>query len=108
MQLEIYRVALGVVGGVAGLVRRIGRQDRALADQLRRAACSVPLNIAEGESALGGNRRLRFDTARGSAKETVACLEVAVAMQYVDAADIQASVRGMGRIVATLTKLMRR
>ena len=108
MQLQVYRVSLDVVRGVGGLAGRIGRVDADLARQLRRAASSVPLNIAEGECAIGGNRRSRFDTARGSAKESVACLEVAVAMGYLAANDIAAVVDGFGRVAATLTNLMRR
>ena len=30
----------------------------------------------------GGNRRLRYATALGSARETMACFDVAVAMDY--------------------------
>jgi len=108
MQLNVYRDALVVIAGVARLGERIRRRDPDLARQLRRAAPSIALNIAEGETAIGGNRRLRFDTAIGSAKETVACLEVAVAMTYLPQRDIEASVDGLGRVVATLVKLQRR
>ena len=108
MQLEIYRFSLTVIGELAGLARRIGRQDRGLSDQLRRAAQSVALNLAEGECAVGGNRRMRFDSSMNSAKESVACLEVAVAMGYLPQADIDASANGLGRIIATVTKLNRR
>jgi len=108
VQLKIYRFSLDVVGEVTKLVTRIGRHDPDLARQLRRAAPSIPLNLAEGESALGGNRRTRFDTAKCSAKESIACLEVAVAMNYLAANDIVEPVNGLSRIVATITVLNRR
>ena len=108
MQLKVYGFSLGVIEGLAGLARRIGRQDPDLARQLRRAAPSIALNLAEGECAIGGNRRARFDSAKGSAKESIACLEVAVAMGYLQGHDIAEAVNDLSRIVATVTLLLRR
>ena len=52
----------------------------AVHDQLDRASTSVPLNIAEGNAKYTAPDRCRyFDTARGSALECAACLEVLVA-----------------------------
>jgi four helix bundle protein len=55
----------------------IRAQDAKLADQLRRAAQSVVLNIAEGRGNRSGNAELRFATACGSAKEVRAALHLA-------------------------------
>jgi four helix bundle protein len=52
----------------------------AVSDQLDRASTSVPLNIAEGNGKYTSPDRCRyFDTARGSALECAACLDVLVA-----------------------------
>jgi four helix bundle protein len=52
----------------------------AVSDQLDRASTSVPLNIAEGNAKYTPPDRCRyFDTARGSALECAACLDVLVA-----------------------------
>jgi len=52
----------------------------AVSDQLDRASTSVPLNIAEGNAKYTAPDRCRyFDTARGSALECAACLDVLVA-----------------------------
>ena len=52
----------------------------AVADQLDRASTSVPLNIAEGNAKSTAPDRCRYlDTARGSALERAACLDVLVA-----------------------------
>lgn len=52
----------------------------AVFDQLERASTSVPLNIAEGNAKFTAPDRCRYwDTARGSALECAACLDVLVA-----------------------------
>jgi len=51
----------------------------AVTGQLDRASTSVALNIAEGNAKYTGPDRCRyFDTARGSALECAACLDVLV------------------------------
>ncbi len=108
MQLKVYFVALETVENVGPMAARIAREDRDLARQLRRAATSVVLNIAEGERQRGGNRRARFETAIGSASESVACLDCAVALGYVEkSAEVLAAQDGFDRVGRTLTKLMR-
>ena len=48
-----------------------------LKDQLKRAAISIPLNIAEGSGKIGKPDRLRFySIARGSAMECAAICDV--------------------------------
>lgn len=72
-----YRKSVDLVGEVAVWSRNLPRGYGWLADQARRAAGSVPLNVAEG---LGrpsrAERRRFFEIAIGSAHETAACLEV--------------------------------
>jgi len=57
-----------------------------LAEQLKRAAQSVVLNIAEAHGNDAGNARARFSTACGSAKEVRAALNVASDWGYIEAA----------------------
>jgi four helix bundle protein len=66
------------------LLAAIERRDRDLGTQLRRAASSVVLNIAEGSGSFGGVRTQRYRTALGSARESVSCLRVAEAFGYID------------------------
>jgi four helix bundle protein len=80
--MRVYEQAMRVVRGVAGVADAIGRHDRDLLGQLKRATSSVPLNVAEGLGHKGGNREQRFCTALGSAREVAACLDVAVAWGY--------------------------
>jgi four helix bundle protein len=82
-------------------------KDRDLARQLRRCSASVALNIAEGSSSQGRNKQSRYYNALGSARETVACLEVAEAMDYVEHVDERA-LDNLDKVIATLTKLSQR
>ena len=103
MALEIHSFVIDTLRVLAPVMRRIAEQDADLARQMRRAASSVALNLNEGVGNDAGNRRLRFRTALGSAKETRACLEVADALGYFEADP--ALIDRLDRIAATLFKL---
>ncbi len=82
--LRIYDTALDVARQLVPVLERIGRRDRDLERQLRRALTSVPLNLAEGSYSAGGNRRARYHVAAGSMREVIAGLEVAQALGYIE------------------------
>jgi len=102
--LRIHDVMLDAITTMLPMVRAIERHDRDLASQLRRAASSVVLNIAEGSGSFGGVRTQRYRTALGSARETLACLLVAERFGYVEAvpAPLMAT---MNRVVGTLVRV---
>lgn len=63
------------------------RRDFALCDQIRRAAISIPSNIAEGFERDGNKEFLQFlAVAKGSCGEVRAQLYVALDQKYVDQA----------------------
>jgi four helix bundle protein len=82
---------------------QIESHDRDLARQLRRAASSIALNVSEGSGSHGGTRRERYRNALGSARETGACLDVALAFGYVEEVDAQL-LDGLDHVRATLVK----
>ena len=108
MALQVASLSLEAIESLRPLVARVRRRDRALADQLVRAASSVALNIAEGDASDAGNQRARFNTAAGSASESLAALRVAVAWGYLEAGDVVASTSLLKRILAILWKLSQR
>ncbi len=106
MDLRIYGVIIETVGMLGGEMELIGRRDPDLERQMRRAAASIALNTSEGSYSRGRNAQLRFHTALGSARETLACIEVGVALGYVPCVRDEVRAR-MRQILGTLTKLTR-
>jgi four helix bundle protein len=86
--LRIYETVIEVLRGLRPVMAQIEAHDRDLARQLRRAASSVALNVSEGSGCSGGTRRERYRNALGSARETGACLDVAIACGYVAEIDV--------------------
>ena len=105
--LRIYNVVLEMVAEAAGIAKEIEKCDKDLANQMRRAAASVALNTAEGMGNTAGHKRQRYQTALGSAREVMACTDVAKAMRYVDKVDA-GTVDRMNHVIATLARLIYR
>ena len=104
----IYEKSLDVVRRLVALCRRIQDHDPDLVRQMKRAGMSVPLNLQEGLYSQGGNRIARFHNAMGSARETMACLHVAVAAGYVEQAEVDAILEPIDHIIGALWKLSRK
>jgi four helix bundle protein len=81
---NVYDRARGIVRELVPVLHIVREHDKSLADQLKRAAQSVVLNIAEGRGNDAGNARARFSTACGSAKEVRAALNVASDWGYIE------------------------
>ena len=105
MVFEAEEVAVQLIEALRSIVPRIKARDRALADQLSRAASSVALNVGEGNYSDPGNRRARFFTAAGSANEARLALRVAVAWGICPAADAEAALALIKRILSMMWKL---
>jgi four helix bundle protein len=102
--LRIHDVMLEAIVTMRPVVGAVERCDRDLGSQLRRAASSVVLNVAEGSGSAGGNRLQRYRTALGSARETWACLQVAQAAGYVGALPPSLPAL-MNRVIGTLVRV---
>ena len=103
---HVYGAALGLVSELRSVLGELATSDRALADQLRRAASSVVLNIAEGNRRTGKDRVHFFRIAAGSAAEVRAALEVGRAWGNIEAAP--AAEAELDRVLAMLWRLTHR
>jgi four helix bundle protein len=107
-KLDVYRCAIDFLA----LATRIGTElppgEGELRDQLKRAAMSIPLNIAESCGKVSGADRARFLTiARGSALECGAILDVGLVMGVIVEHSLDPAKSLLARIVAMLTKMAR-
>ena len=84
-KLEIWKLSIEVIKEVNELIKKLPTEEKyALGDQIRRAALSIALNIAEG---WGRNTKKDFarfiSTAVGSTLEVIASLKVAQNLDYI-------------------------
>jgi hypothetical protein len=66
--LQIYSTMIDALHMLRPVLVAIERHDADLGKQLRRAAASVALNLAEGSGSAAGTRTARYRTALGSAR----------------------------------------
>ena len=98
-----YEVSVQLVTSLRELVPVIERSDRDLADQMRRAASSVVLNLAEGQRSAKGNKHKHYAIAHGSANEVKAALELAQAWGWIEGAREARAI--LDRLLALLWRL---
>ena len=107
-RLDVYRCSVLFLGRAAPLAERVPRGYGSLSDQLRRAALSVPLNIAEGSGKPTERDARRFYAiARGSALECAAIVDALEALGSVPALDLAEPRELLERVVSMLSKLTR-
>jgi len=107
-KLDVYRCAIDFVALTIDIAATIPRGHAELRDQLRRAALSVPLNIAEGAGRTSDADAARhFAIARGSAMECAAVLDVIRALGVLQEHRYQQATDLLALVVAMLTKLCR-
>jgi len=102
---KLEQLTIDLVKALRPIVERIARSDRGLADQLRRSASSVALNVAESAYAKGANRKALLHVAAGSANESRAALKVAAAWGYVEDRDVMLAADRIDHVLAVLWKL---
>ncbi len=88
MAFDAYELAREINRNLRALLPRLKRADPDLFKQMRKAAASVPLNLAEGNRRLGGDRRHCFSIAFGSADEVRSILHTAEDLGYLVPKDL--------------------
>lgn len=78
-RFKAYELSIEFLSIAIQLLDQLPKGNAQLRDQLKRAATSIPLNIAEGSGKMTNRDKLRFySIARGSAMECAAICDVIV------------------------------
>ena len=105
--LNVYQESILFITWISEVLETIPK-NLSVHNQLDRASTSIPLNIAEGNGIHTSADRCRyFDSARGSALECAACLDVLVAKKKVDRDYVKKGKDLLYQIVSMLIGLIR-
>jgi len=107
-KLDVYQCALRFAAIVFQILQKLPRGHSELADQLKRATISIPLNIAEGAGKPTDKDRSRFHgIARGSAMECGAVLDLLLLQALAEPRTVNEAKSLLERLVAMLSKMCR-
>ena len=108
-KLDVYRCSLDFLSRSIRIGERLPPGNAQLLDQLRRAATSIPLNIAEGVGKTSpADKRRFFSIARGSTMECAAILDIFAALKCASGEEMAQAKSLLERCAAMLSKLARR
>ena len=103
--LRVYQTAIQFLAFSVDLLRRFPKGYADLSDQLRRAALSIPLNIAEGAGKPGRTDGARyFGIARGSVLECGAVLDACAVLGIIGDSEMK---QGKALLISTAAMLTR-
>ena len=107
LRFHCFSLSLSIIRSLRPLLGSIKRLDASLVKQIRTAASSVSLNLAESRGRRGKDAVHFQRIALGSAEETTACLLVAEAWGYLDNDQIAECLELLRQLQAMLGKLTR-
>jgi four helix bundle protein len=106
-ELKVWQMALDLSNEIDVLTKKFPVEERfSLSSQIKRAADSVVLNIAEGSTGQTKPEFKRFlDIALRSAVEVVACLFIAIKRNYISKEEFDKNYTAYEVICKMITKL---
>ena len=105
-KLHVYRCSMEFLETAFQVIEKLPRGYGHLADQLKRAAISISLNIAEGSGKSSFAERKKFyEIARCSALECSAVIQCAIVLKLADHSLLMKNTALIFRIVQMLSKL---
>lgn len=109
-KLDVWQKAIRFVSEIYHLTSKFPASERfGLCDQLRRAAISISLNIAEGSGAGSDPEFVRFlRIAQRSAFEVIAGLEIAYNLKFISYIELEKITEQCNSISAMLGGLIRK
>ena len=107
MRFHTLDCSFELIASLRTIVARLDRRDRDLARQIRRAATSISLNLAEGSGRSGKDRLHHYRIARGSTMKVNAALRAAVAWGPIDKANAKQPQCLAEKVLAMISGLLR-
>ncbi len=103
-KLEVWKLALEMADNVHLLTRTFPKEEMfSLSSQMKRAADSVSLNIAEGSTGQSDPEQKRFlGYAQRSALEVVNCLYLAIKRNYIDQKGFNSFYDDLDKLIAKI------
>lgn len=103
-KLEIWKLAVGMADDIHLLTRSFPKEEMfSLTSQMKRAADSISLNIAEGSTGQSNPEQIRFlGYAQRSAIEVVNCLYLAIRRKYIEQSVFQKFYNELDKMVAKI------
>lgn len=107
-KLDVYKMSQELALECYRITRQFPSDERySMTQQLRRAALSVHLNLAEGCSRKSQRERKRyFEVSRGSVVEIDTCLDLAVKLKYVTLEELKKFGDAIVRSFQMLSKMI--
>ena len=108
-QLEVWQEAMNLVTAVYQYSKGFPKEETyGLTNQLRRAAVSIPSNIAEGQGRRSTKEFLNFlSVARGSLLEVQTQTEIAKRLKYLAESEAKVLEQQAGTVIRLLNGLIR-
>ncbi|NUQ56970.1 MAG: four helix bundle protein [Candidatus Paceibacter sp.] len=84
-KLDVWKLGMSIVKEIYSITKNFPNDEKfCLVSQIRRAAISVPLNIAEGSAKRTSKDFASFvRIALGSLMETMACIDISLEQKYI-------------------------
>jgi four helix bundle protein len=106
-ELKVWQKSMELVKEIYSLVKKLPKEELyVLSDQMRRAAISIPSNIAEGNGRKSHTEYARFlDIARGSQFELETQLHICIMLNYLTENETQKAfelISEVGRMLNSL------
>ena len=108
VRLDVEVVVESIVERFAQTAPSLRRRRRELADQIERACMSLMLNLGESRGNHLGNRRLRLETAAGSAGELRKCVRFGALWGHFEREWAAEMDRDLDRVLAMLWRMRQR
>jgi four helix bundle protein len=107
-KLQVWNVAADFVGRAQSMAREVPRGSGDFADQLRRAASSITLNIADGAGEYAPREKARFyRLAKRSTMECAALVDLYRRLELCEPAATDVAREDLLRVVSMLVRLIK-